>query len=334
MSFSSPYLLLLLLGVPLVAAVFRSLEKRRRELAATWSNPLLLPNLEIPPPGRRGYVPMALFLVGLTLLVVGFARPKRDVVSTESTAPTVVLVFDVSGSMDAADVPPTRLRAAREVALAFLHRLPSNDQVSVLTFGDAVRVLVPPTTDRTLVASHLPTSITPKAGTSLGDGITAGIAVVIEAAGRTVPPPGYPGLVVVLSDGQQTSGGTSPSSAANTAFVERVPIDTVTVGTAEGAVTQSLQVDGFDTRVRLAAPADPGAMRQIAQVAGGTAFTVASSAQADAVGSKLASGEHGLTASTETQHRVQALSVVLGAAALVLMVAGFVVSGLWFGRVA
>jgi Ca-activated chloride channel family protein len=334
MSFGSPYLLLLLLGVPLVALVFRSVDKRRRELAATWSNPALLPNLEIPPPGRRGYIPFALFLVGLTFLVVGFARPKRDVVNTESTAPTVVLAFDVSGSMDAADVPPTRLRAAREVALQFLHKLPSDDRISVLTFGDTVRVLVPPTTDRTLVASRLPTSITPKAATSLGDGITAGVAEVIEAAGRTVPPPGYPGLVVVLSDGQQTSGGTTTASAANTAFVERVPVDTVTVGTAQGTVTQSLQVDGFDTRVRLAAPADPGAMQQVAQVAGGTAYTVASPAEADAVGSKLASTKLGLTASTEKQHRVQELSVVLGAAALVLMVAGFVVSGLWFGRVA
>jgi len=333
-SFGSPYLLLLLLGVPLVAAVFWNLEKRRRERAANWSNPSLLPNIETPPSGRRGYVPLALFLVGLTFLVVGFARPKRDVVDTTSTAPTIVLAFDVSGSMDAADVPPTRLRAAREVALRFLHKLPSGDRIAVLTFGDAVRVLVPPTTDRATVAAHLPTAITRNAGTSLGDGITAGVDIVIEAAGRTVTPPAYPGLVVALSDGQQTSGGTSPASAAETAFVERVPVDTVTVGTAQGAVTQSMVVDGFHTMVRLPAPADPVAMQAIAHVTAGTAYTVTSASQADAVGSKLATADHGLTASSEKQHRVQELSAVLGGAALVLIVAGFVVSGLWFGRVA
>jgi Ca-activated chloride channel homolog len=334
MSFGSPWLLLLLLGIPLVVAVFWRLEKRRRERAATWANLSLLPNIETPPPGRRGYVPLALFLVGLTFLVVGFSRPKRDVVKTETTAPTVVLAFDVSGSMAAADIAPTRLLAAREVALQFLHKLPSEDRIAVLTFGDSIRILVPPTTNRATVASHLPRTITRNAGTSLGDGITAGVDLVIESIGRTVTPPAYPGAVVVLSDGAQTSGGTSPAEAAETAFIQRVPVDTVTVGTAEGTVTQAMTVDGFDTRVKLAAPADPVAMQSIATTAAGNAYTVTSASQADAVGAKVASVDHGLAASSMKQHRVQELSALLGGLALVLIVSGFVVSGLWFGRVA
>jgi Ca-activated chloride channel homolog len=334
MSFGSPYLLVALIVVPLVAIVYRRLERRREERAERWSNPALLPNTVTEPPGRRRHLPLMLFLLGLTLLLVGFARPKRDVVTDVSNAPTVAFVFDVSGSMAANDVGTTRLQAARDVALRLLHELPSDDRVAVVTFGDVVRVVVPPTTNHATVAAHLPTRITPKAGTSLGDGITAGVSVVVQGAGENIAGNAYPGLVLLLSDGTQTAGGTTPASAADTAFVERVPVDTVTIGTSHGTVTQAMQVDGFNTKVNLSVPADPATMQQIAHQAAGTAYTVASAEQAASAAPSFASLSGDVRSSSGRETRVQQLSAVLGGAALVALLAGFLVSGFWYGRVA
>jgi Ca-activated chloride channel family protein len=332
-SFASPYLLLALVAVPLVAVVYLRLDRGRRKRSASWTRAALLPNVVQRPSHRRQYLPLALFLLGLTLLLVGFARPQRNVVAARTEPPTVVLAFDVSGSMAARDVAPTRLAAARQVALRLLDDLPSRDRVAVLSFGDRVRVLVPPTLDRSAARSHLPKTITPKAGTSLGDGISAGVAVVTEA-GKSASASGHQGLVVVLSDGAQTAGGASPQSAADIALVQHVPVDTVAVGTQSGAVTQSMNVDGFDTKVQLVVPADPAQLRSVSRQAGGTPYTVSSPTQAGAVGRELARADHGLTAFVSPERRVKQLGVAAGAAALVAIVAALVVSGLWFGRVA
>jgi Ca-activated chloride channel family protein len=332
-SFASPYLLLALVAVPLVALGYLQLDRRRRKRSASWTRSALLPNVVVEPPSRLRYVPLTLFLLGLTLLLVGFARPRRDAGAGRREPPTVVLAFDVSGSMAARDVAPTRLAAAREVALRLLEDLPRQDRVSVLTFGDRVRVVVPPTLDRSTARAHLPKTITPKAGTALGDGISAGVAVVTEA-GKAVSAGGHQGLVVVLSDGAQTAGGTTPASAADIALIEHVPVDTVTLGTSGGVVTQPMSVDGFDTNVQLSVPADPAGLGSVAGQAGGTAYTVSSAGQAGAVGRQVALADHGFTDSVATEPRVQQLGAAVGAAALVAILAALAVSGLWFGRVA
>src|SRR5262249_30233099 len=158
--------------------------------------------------------------------LVGFARPQRDKPANGTAiGPTVVLTFDVSGSMAARDVQQTRLRAAREVAIRFMKKLPSSYQVAVVEFGNKARVLVSPTLDRSAVIRHLPKTITPRAGTSIGDGISAAVSLIIQGF-----PQGEPvdrlhplGTVVVLSDGAQTGGGTTPEDAAATAYVWAIP---------------------------------------------------------------------------------------------------------------
>jgi Ca-activated chloride channel family protein len=332
-TFASPYLLLALVAVPLVAAGYLRLDRRRRKRSASWTRAALLPNVVERPSRRVRYVPLALFLLGLTLLLVGFARPQRNIVAVQAEPPTVVLAFDVSGSMAARDVAPTRLAAARQVALQVLDDLPRRDRVAVLTFGNRVRVVVPPTLDRSTAGAHLPKAITPKAGTSLGDGISAGVAVVTEV-GKGVSASGHQGLVLVLSDGAQTAGGATPEAAADIAFVERVPVDTVTVGTTKGVVTQPMSVDGFDTRVQIPVPTDPAQLRSVARHAEGTAYQVSSPAQAAPIGRDVARAEHGFTPSVSAERRVQQLGFAVGAAALAAILAALVVSGLWFGRIA
>src|SRR5262249_10502419 len=158
--FASPYLLLVLVAVPLAALAYWLLERRRARRADGWTTRAMRPNAASRPHGRT-YVPAALFLIGLTFLLVGFARPQLSTSnSTRADAPIVVLTMDVSGSMAAKDVRPTRLLAARKAAIQFLDELPTKYRVALVTFGSRVSVPVPPTLDRKRVVAHLPTQVT------------------------------------------------------------------------------------------------------------------------------------------------------------------------------
>jgi Ca-activated chloride channel homolog len=262
MSFGSPELLVDLLVLPFAIVGYLVVESRRAKRAASWSRPALLPNVA-QQPGWRRHVAIALFLLALTALLVGFARPRLTENGMAAAAPTIVLTVDVSGSMAADDVQTTRIRAARRLAIEFLRTVPGADRVAVVTFGNKVQVVVAPTADRRAVIAGLPGAIAPRSGTSLGDGISAAVAVIAEAAGNSEAGPGHPGAVVVLSDGAQTDGGTAPLDAAATAFVQRVPVDTICIGTASGIVTQPLTVDGFRSSVQIPVPAKPVACRSI-----------------------------------------------------------------------
>ena len=182
--------------------------------------------------------------------------------------------------------------------------------------------------------AKLPKAVTPRAGTAVGDGINASVAVVNQTSSQDATTSGYPGAVLLLSDGAQTAGGTPPDAAAATAFVEHVPIDTVTVGTPSGVVTQALTVDGFKTSTQIAVPADPRALEAISHHTGGTSFAGTSAAQLTTISKKLAVVYEGLSSPTRSVRRQWQLSAAAGGVALVLILAGIGVSGRWFGRLA
>ncbi len=169
MSFGHPILLIGLIGVPLAIAGWLRLERRRHEQAAGWSSPELLPNMVPGAPGRRRYVPLVLFLIGLTLLLAGFARPQATV-SVPREGATVVLALDVSGSMAAKNVKPTRLAVADAAITQFLHDLPSTYRTAFVTFSNRPTVRVPPTYYRELLVRALPVKAEFE-GTALGDGV-------------------------------------------------------------------------------------------------------------------------------------------------------------------
>src|SRR5471030_1652054 len=131
-------MLFALVLVPVAACGYMLLESRRARRSATWSTPGLLPNIASRPPGGIRHVPAALFLIGLTFLLVGFAKPQRSFVARGHSGAIVALAFDISGSMAANDVQPTRILAARNTAIQLVKRLPSQDQIAVLTFADKV----------------------------------------------------------------------------------------------------------------------------------------------------------------------------------------------------
>src|SRR5690242_18614427 len=136
-------------------------------------------------PGSRRIVPLVLFLIGLALLLAGFARPEAMLTSPREGA-TVVLAIDVSGSMAAKDVKPTRLAAADAAVKQFLHDLPSKYRVSLVTFSNRPTVRVPPTYDRTLVQQALPTKVEIE-GTALGDSAATAVMVASKAVGKSKP---------------------------------------------------------------------------------------------------------------------------------------------------
>ncbi len=143
MSFFAPALLVFLLAVPAAAGGYVWLDRRRDRRASAWAAPNLLPNMTDRPSPWRRHLPVALLLAGVALLLVGFARPTAKITVKRQEA-TVVVVLDESGSMAARDSLPTRLAAAKAVALRYVDALPKGYRMSVITFSDHVAVSAPP----------------------------------------------------------------------------------------------------------------------------------------------------------------------------------------------
>src|SRR5215213_11627376 len=185
MTFATPWALLALLLVPLVVLALVLARRRRIRYA------ILDVLAGVVERERRGrWIPAALLILALTALLLGAARPMARVPVPRDEA-TVMLIIDVSGSMNADDVEPTRMEAAQRAASRFLDRLPARFQVGLVIFSSEAETLVPPTTDREAVRAALGT-LNANGGTAMGDGLARALDV-IEAArrqvtGRTGPP--------------------------------------------------------------------------------------------------------------------------------------------------
>ena len=322
MSFASPLFLLLLLAVPAVAVGWVWLDRRRERAAGAWASPALLPNSVAPVPRVRRYAPLVLFLLALTFLLVGFARPQA-VIKSKREGATVVLVMDVSASMQATDVKPSRLRAARSAAISFVDGLPDKYRVGVVTFADHVSVPVPPTYDRDRVKSVL--SFSPAGeGTALTRAVVRAVGVARRAVGTVAADKTRPPVaVLVISDGAQTQGRSTPRQAAAYARKRGVPVSTVAIGTQQGVVERKLP-GGYTERIQV--PADETALRALAGGSGGTFFRAAGATQLQAVYKQL-----GSRLALEKKRRE--VTPAAAGAALVFLLAGAAVSGTWFRRV-
>jgi len=314
--------LLCLLIVPVGIAVIVLLEKRRARQAEAWSASPLLPNMIKGRPGRRRLIPIALFLIALTLLLAGFARPQANI-SVPKEGATVVLALDVSGSMDANDVKPTRLQAANAAAKQFLEKLPDKYRAALVTFSDHSTVKALPTYDHDQVIAKLPAKAQAE-GTALGEGINSSLIVAQRAIGK--PQPGAersPAAILLLSDGAQTSRGLDPAQVAAKAAKLGVPISTVALGTPRGVLVRKLPGSGNSERIQV--PPSPAALRQIAQATQGTFFQAQSADQLNKVYEDLG---HRLL----KQRQKREVTRYAAGAAFVFMVAGALLSGTWFRR--
>ena len=262
MSFLYPYVLA---GVLIVtgAAIAGYVALARRRSAA-----MAAAGLTETRGGAGRHLPYAMLLVALPVLLTGMARPQAEVV-VPHVAGTVVLAFDVSNSMSAGDVTPTRLAAAQTAAAGFVEQQPDTVDVGVLMFGDQALLTQPPTDDRTAVLAAIQRLDT-GGGTSLGQAILVALGTITGKAvglpSDNQPPVelGYwpSATIVVFSDGQDT-GGPDAQAAAELAASAGVRIQAVGVGTPEGA---TVEVDGFQLGTAL----DRELLTAVAQVSGGT----------------------------------------------------------------
>jgi Ca-activated chloride channel family protein len=318
-TFEWPVALVGLVAVPVLVALYFLRERRRTEFAARFTTPALLPNLVDSAPSWRRHLPLAVLLVALTAMVVGVARPHATV-SVPREEATVILALDTSLSMRAKDVRPTRLAAARGAARAFLDKIPKKFRVGVVGFAGRAAIALPPTDDRLLARQAL-NSLRPGEGTALGDAVSLGVQLGRRQRAKdgTVPPT----AILVISDGANMSGRTTPDAAAQQARSFHIPVYAIVVGTDNGVVTVSL-TGGYRAQIRV--PPSPETLRRLTRTTGGQFFTTSNDAGLRQVYGKLGS---------RLGHRRQSREITdffAGGSAALLLVGG-AMSALWFRRV-
>jgi Ca-activated chloride channel family protein len=320
MSFGRPEMLIALVAVALLAVLWWLLDRRRVDDAARFTAPALLPNLVGARPGRRRVLPFALLLAGITVLTVAAARPHARVRVPRHEA-TILLAIDVSRSMTARDVAPTRGAAARTAADAFLAKIPDVYKVGVIGVGSRAFVAIPPTIDRALVHDAM-TSLTQSEGTALGDAIALGVRI----AKRQRTSDGFvpPTSMLLISDGARDGGRTGPLVAARRARAAHMPVSTVLIGTPNGIVNVPL-TGGYKEQIRV--PANPGALKKIASLSGGRFYRARSATALTAVYKELATRVGHTTTNRE-------IADVFAGGGIVLLLASVALSLTWFRRTA
>lgn len=261
MSFAAPLYLLGLLAIPLALAAYGFAQRRRRRFVIRHPGVPALAELVGSTPRWRRHLPPALFALALATLAVALARPEATLPVAVERA-SVVLVTDISGSMRATDVDPSRLAAAQEAARTFLRRVPDELRVGAVSFSSATVAVQKPTQDRDGVETLID-ELVADGGTATGEGLIDALELFQEDGGQRPPP----AAVVLLSDGKTTLGR-DPVDVAREAGKRRIPIYTAALGTGEGEVT----VGPYGQRLQV--PPDPTTMRRIARESGGRAFAV------------------------------------------------------------
>jgi Ca-activated chloride channel family protein len=318
-SFQSPLWLIGLAFVPALAGLYVLRERRRTDFAARFGNPALLPNMVDRPPVWRRLLPAAILLAALAAMIVGVARPHATI-SVPREEATLIVALDVSKSMAADDVQPTRLDAARKAAYAFLQRVPPKFRVAIVSIGSQATVALPPTSDRTLAVDAL-AALRPGQGTALGDAIA--VALKIGLKQRTTDGAVPPTAMLLVSDGARDGGRTDPSVAAFRARAAHMPVSTILVGTPDGVVHQQIQ-GGFEQLIQV--PAKPDTLRAVAKDSGGEFFTALDDPKLSHVYQRL-----GSRLGNRKESREMTDAFAGGGAALLL--AGGTLSLLWFRRV-
>jgi Ca-activated chloride channel family protein len=347
-TFERPLLLLTLLAVPLAVALYVLSERRRMRYAIRFTNLDVLASVA----GsryRRRFVPLALFLLALAALCIGMARPRHTTLVPRDRA-TVILVIDVSRSMEAKDVKPNRIGAAAAAIRTFLGRVPDRLQVGLIAFAGDPAVAAPPTTNHDLVRKSLETIewFPSFGGTAIGDALAAAVKLGQQAVGgqngnlasatTAAPETETQGLVSILflSDGAQTRGDLEPLEGADLAKAAGIPVYTVALGTRNGTLNFNGGSGGggggfpggpgaFPGGRRVPVPPDPDTLRAIASRTGGQFFAAQSAKSLQSAYSNLGSRLGRKPGQSEITYGF------LAAAAL-LLVAGGVLSALWSPR--
>lgn len=256
MSFQWPWALALLPLVPGGLGAWWFLSRRRRPTGVAHPDLDLLRSIALPP-RRRRFVPIALLAASTSAFVVGLARPESSRVVPREQA-TIVLAIDVSGSMEADDVKPTRLRAAQDAALQFARTVPRQYQIGLVTFSGVATTVLPPTTDRVALEQAV-NGLVAEGNTAIGDAVMASL----DAIRQTQPEANGPlrsARILLLSDGSNRVGVTT-DVAGDAAKKLGVPVFTVALGTQDGVTPDGISV-----------PPDVRALKRLAEQTGGRGY--------------------------------------------------------------
>ena len=265
MSFQSPVLLLALAILPLLAALYVFSQRRRRAYAVRFTNIALLGQVMGKGPGFRRHLPAILFGLGTAGLLLAMARPTAAVSIPRDRA-SVMLVVDVSGSMAASDVQPSRIEAARQAGKTLIDRLPGQAQVGLVSFNGQANLTSPLTTDHQAVVSALE-GLRPGGGTAIGDGLQLSVQELARNATPDQSGKRPPTMIVLLTDGASNTG-IPPADAASQAKAAGIPVETVGIG-VRGQTTflGGRLIDGVDEQ----------ALQSISTATGGHYFYAAES---------------------------------------------------------
>ena len=315
MNFLNPERLWLLLGVGALVAAYVLLQRRRQVYAVRFTNLELLDRVAPRRPGWRRHVPAFAFLLAVSTLVVAFARPTREERVPRERA-TIIMAIDTSLSMEATDVAPSRIEAAKAAATTFVDLLPPKINLGLVAFNGNASLKVAPTTDRDQVRNAI-AALELGQRTAIGEAIFASLDAI-----QQVPPDEQgtpvPARIVLMSDGSTTDGRPN-EDAVQAANEQGVPVSTIAFGTAEGTVTLP------DQPLPVAVPVDKEALRAIAEATEGGYYEAATEAELKNVYADI-----GSSVGYTTEER-EATGLWVGASLVLL----FVTAGIslaWFSR--
>jgi Ca-activated chloride channel family protein len=328
MNFIWPLMLFSLLLVPLLVGLYLRLLQRRRQAVAALGPLGMSQSSSGREIGMRRHVPPAFFMLGLMLLLIGLARPEM-LVDLPRVEGTVVLAFDVSNSMEADDLEPTRMEAAKEAARAFVENQPPTILIGVVAFSNGGLVVQQPTNDQAAVLAAID-RLTPQGGTSLGQGIFTSLNAIagepiaidpetLQEEVGSIDIGSYPSSVVVLLTDGENTGSPEPLDVAQVAAEAGVRIYPVGIGSTEGAV---LQLEGFNILSQL----DEVILQQIASVTNGAYYQAANE-------ESLADVYENIDLRLTISGEMMEITAIVAGFSLLLLLAGGLLSLLWFGRV-
>lgn len=325
MSFLWPRMLFSLLSIPLLIGIYIYLQRRRQRIAYSFNAFAGLQDHTNP--GKRRHVPPVLLLAGLTLLSLSLARPQMTV-SLPKMEGTVILVFDVSGSMAAEDVKPNRMDAAKVSASEFVRLQPSSVNIGVVAFSESGLAIQVPTDDQDAILASI-NRLQPQTGTSLGFGILTALDTLVpdaevaeDTAGEIEPTPvlentSNPAIIVLITDGENTAPP-DPFEAAFVAAQQGVRIHAIGIGSQAGA---TITIDGFSVHTQL----NETVLEQIVGLTGGNYYNAES-------GEDLKEIYENISPELVIKPELMEVTSLFAGASILLLFCGAWLMLLWFGR--
>jgi Ca-activated chloride channel family protein len=332
MQFQWPWMLWFLLLIPVMVVLYILAQRRRQRYALRYASLSLVKEALDRGPGWRRHLPPAVFLASLAVMVVALARPFM-VVTLPSEQGTVILTMDVSGSMRADDLKPSRMEAAKSAALAFVEKQPPGVKIGVVSFSDNAFLVQAPTDDKQAIIGAI-ARLSPLRGTAIGSALLTSVDAIDEQANLeggepitgTMPTPTptpmpqgeyQPAIIVLLSDGE-SNRGPRPLDVVDQVAARGIRVYTIGVGSVQGTV---LRAFGRSMRVRL----DEDTLKAMASATGGNYYNASTEQDLQRIYQNLS------TRLVFTKEQSETTAEFTAVAAVLALIAG-ALSLLWFNR--